>query len=55
MQVLKFQSYGAQCSIKLHHCIVSGSMLLNVHNITGHSYAKLHVFIDIKLYATCGR
>jgi hypothetical protein len=26
-----FQGYSAQCNIKLHHCIVRGSMLLNVH------------------------
>jgi hypothetical protein len=27
----KFQSYSAQCSVKLHHYIVCGSILLSVH------------------------
>jgi hypothetical protein len=33
----QFQSYSAQCSVKLHHYAVRGSMLLSVHIVNGHS------------------
>jgi hypothetical protein len=36
-QVLRFQSCSAQSSVKLHHYIVCGSMLLGVHIVSGHS------------------
>jgi hypothetical protein len=32
----KFQSYSAQCNVKLHRWIIRGSMLLSVHIVNGH-------------------
>jgi hypothetical protein len=33
----KFQSYSAQFTVKQHHYVVRGSMLLSVHIVNGHS------------------
>jgi hypothetical protein len=33
----KFQSYSAQCSVKIHHYVVRGSTLSSVYIVNGHS------------------
>jgi hypothetical protein len=41
----KFQSYSAQCSVKLYHHIIRGSMLLSVHIVKSHSAQVCDVYI----------